>query len=114
MQCSFLLLPRAPAFGAAGVAGEGVREEEQNPLDLPANPNDPNDLPEPEDQDDVPVNAPGGLMMAGGGAGGLRHRDLVDYLYMLLMIGFLVLLAFMTGSLGRLLIFAAGLTLMLL
>ncbi len=97
------------------MAGEGMREE-QNPLDLPANPNEPNDPPEPEDQDDVPVNAPGGMGMMGGagGAGGLRHRDLVDYLYMFSMIGFLVLMAFLTGSLGRLLIFAAGLTFMLL
>lgn len=106
-------LYRAPAYGV-GVAREEVRED-QNPLDLPANPNENNAPPEPEDQDEVPVNGPGGLgMMAGGGAGGLRQRDLVDYLYMLSMIGFLVLMAFLTGSLGRLLIFAAGLTFMLL
>ena len=93
---------------------EGEVREEQNPLDLPPlNPDDPNDLPEPEDEEDIPVNAPGGLgLMAGGG--GLRHRDLVDYLYMFMMMAFLVLVAYLTGSLGRLLIFAAGVMFMLL
>ena len=91
--------------GQAGGVGMG---EDQNLLE------EGNDLPEPEDQDDVPVNAPGGVGMMPGAGGGLHHRDLVDYLYMLSMIGFLVLMAFLTGSLGRLLIFAAGLTFMLL
>lgn len=99
----------------ANVGGEVARED-QNPLDLPAmNPNEPADLPEEEDEEDIPVNGPGGLMMAGGGAGpGIRRRDLVDYLYMLSMIGFLVLMALLTGSLGRLLIFAAGIIFMVL
>lgn len=97
------------------MGGEVVREE-QNPLDLPAvNPDEAADLPEPEDEEDIPVNGPGGLMMAGGGAGpGVRRRDFVDYLYMLSMISFLVLMAFLTGSLGRLLIFAAGIIFMIL
>ena len=97
--------------------GTGVGD--QHPQDLPPNPADPNDLqdnnlPEPDDQDDVPVNAPGGVGMMAGGQGLHRRRDLVDYLYMFSMISFLVLMAFLTGSLGRLLIFAAGLTFMLL
>ena len=105
--------------GAGGVA----RDNLQNPQDLPDNPaNAPNDLrdndlPDPDEQDDVPVNAPGGVgMMAGAAAGGqgLQRRDLVDYLYMFSMISFLVFMAFLTGSVGRLLIFAAGLTFMLL
>ena len=102
---------RAPA-GAA--VGGDVAREEQNLLDL--NPNEgAEDLPEPDDQEDMPVNAAGGLgMMAGGGGARMRHRDLVDYLYMLAMISFLVLMAFLTGSLGRLLIFAAGIIFMIL
>jgi len=54
-------------------------------------------------------------MMAGGGAGGGRRgRDLVDVLYMSTMLGFLALVAYITGSLGRLLVFAAGIIFMLL
>lgn len=94
--------------------GGEVAREDQNPLDLPVNPNEPDDLPEPEDQEDIQVNGPGGLMMAGGGGPGMRRRDFVDYLYMLSMISFLVLMAFLTGSLGRLLIFAAGIIFMVL
>ena len=91
----------------------------QNLQDLPPNPVVPNpldnDLPEPDDQqDDLAVNAPGGVGMMPGGGQGFHRRDLVDYLYMFSMITFLVLMAFLTGSLGRLLIFAAGLTFMLL
>ncbi len=94
------------------MGGHQAGREEQNPLDLPVNPNEAQDLPEPEDQEDIPVNGPGGLGMMGGP--GVRHRDLVDYLYMLSMISFLVLMAFLTGSLGRLLIFAAGIIFMVL
>lgn len=110
-MCSLCFHYRAPEGGAA--RGGAARREEPNPLDLPGNPLEANDL-EPEDQDDVPVNGPGGLGMMPGGGGGLRHRDLVDYLYMFSMIGFLVLIAFLAGSLGRLLIFAAGVTFMLM
>lgn len=112
-MCSLYLRCRAPGV-RAGTDAEAVRED-QNPMDLPVNPvNDANNVPEPDDQEDVPINAPGGLGMMPGGGGGLRHRDLVDYLYMCSMIGFLVFVAFLSGSLGRLLIFAAGLTFMFL
>lgn len=84
-------------------------------MDLPINPDAQNDLPEPDDPEDLPMNAPGGMgMMGGGGGGGLRDRDMVDYLYMFMMIGFLVLVAYLTGGLGRLLIFTAGVIFMLL
>lgn len=111
-------------YRAAGTGDGGVRVNQNNPLDLPGNPDGLNDLPEPNDDEDeeeeeeVPVNGPGGLgMMAGGGAGGrrrLQQRDLVDYLYIFMMISFLVLVAYLTRSLGRLLIFAAGVIFMLL
>ena len=72
-----------------------------------------------EVEDEVPVNAAGGAaglgMMAGGGGDGLRHRrDFVDVLYMCTMFGFLGLVAYLTGSLGRLLVFAGGIVFMLL
>lgn len=76
----------------------------------------------PRGQDDVeveaevPVNAAGGAaglgMMAGGGP--IHRRDLVDVLYMLTMFSFLGLVAYLTGSLGRLLVFAGGILLVLL
>ncbi len=93
----------------------GTREN-ANPPDLPPRPDEPpnNNLPEPpEDQFAGAVNAPGGMGLMAG-AQGMRHRDLVDYIYMLMMVGFLVLVAFLTGSLGRLIIFAAGVMFMLL
>ena len=67
---------------------------------------------EQEVEDDVPMNAGGLGMMDAGGLH--RHRDLVDYLYMFMMAGFLALVAYLTGSMGRLLIFAAGVIFMLL
>ena len=70
----------------------------------------------PNDQDveeDMPMNAAGGLgMMAGGNP--QRQRDLVDHMYMLMMAGFLAAVAYLTGSVGRLLIFAVGVLFMLL
>ena len=67
------------------------------------------------DEQDVPMNAGGLGMMAGGGAAQLRrHRDLVDYLYMLTMMGFLALIAYVTGSFGRLMVFAGGIIFMML
>ncbi len=72
-----------------------------------------------EVEDDVPVHAAGGAaglgMMAGGGGGGGRNRrDLVDVVYMLTMFGFLGLVAYLTGSLGRLVVFAGGILFVLL
>ena len=66
------------------------------------------------DNQDVPMNAGGLGMMAGGGAQLRRHRDLVDYLYMLTMMGFLALIAYITGSFGRLMVFAGGIVFMML
>ena len=65
------------------------------------------------------MNAAGGAglgMMAGGGGAGMlpNRRDLVDYLYMFTMLGFLLLVAYLTGSIGRLLVFAGGIIFMLL
>ncbi len=71
-----------------------------------------------EVEDNVPVNAAGGAaglgMMAGGGGGGGHRRDLVDVLYMATMFGFLGLVAYLTGSLGRLMVFAGGIVFVLL
>ncbi len=72
-----------------------------------------------EVEDDVPVNAAGGaaglgMMAGGGGGGGRRNRDMVDVLYMVTMFGFLGLVAYLTGSLGRLLVFAGGVLFVLL
>ena len=58
------------------------------------------------------MNAAGLGMMAGGGF--QRQRDLVDYVYMCMMAGFLIAVAYLTASPGRLLIFAAGIIFMLL
>ena len=70
--------------------------------------------PDVEDQG-VPMNAGGVGMMAGGGAAQFRRRrDLVDYLYMLTMMGFLALIAYVTGSFGRLMVFAGGIIFMML
>lgn len=66
------------------------------------------------DEQDIPMNAGGLGMMAGGGAQLRRHRDLVDYLYMLTMMGFLALIAYVTGSFGRLMVFAGGIIFMML
>ncbi len=66
-----------------------------------------------EDQvEEVAMNAGGLGMMAGGGM--RRERDIVDYIYMLMMAAFLAAVAYLTGSMGRLLIFAAGIIFMLL
>ena len=67
-----------------------------------------------DEQQDVPMNAGGLGMMAGGGAQLQRHRDLVDVLYMMTMMSFLALIAYITGSFGRLMVFAGGIFLMLL
>ena len=70
-----------------------------------------------DEQQDIPMNAGGLGMMAGGGGGAAqlrRHRDLVDYLYMLTMVGFLALIAYVTGSFGRLMVFAGGIIFMML
>jgi len=102
---------------------EGVEEQPNQggvgepPLDLPVNDNrrgNDEDL----DEDAEEGNAPGGVGMMGGGAGvggaGMRQRDMVDYLYMFMMISFLVFVAYVTNSLGRLLIFTGGVIFMLL
>ena len=95
-----------------GEVGGGV---DPNPLDLPGNGNGRNEAPDGEDAEEV--NAPGGVGMMAGGAevgGGLRQRDMVDYLYMFMMISFLVFVAYVTNSLGRLIIFTGGVIFMLL
>ncbi len=97
--------------GGGGAAGE------PHPLDLPVNGNNPNNDGGPDGDDAEEINAPGGVGMMGGGAGvggGVRQRDMVDYLYMFMMISFLMFVAYVTNSLGRLLIFTAGVVVMLL
>lgn len=58
-------------------------------------------------------------MNAGGGGVGLmmengRERDLVDYGYMLLMVMFLIMIGYYTGSIYQFVIFFAGVTIILL
>ena len=50
----------------------------------------------------------------GGGVNLQRQRDLVDYVYMFMMAGFLASVAYFTASFGRLLIFVGGVIFMLL
>lgn len=113
----FHLFCREPGTAAAGGGGEAAMTSEggevvedldlQNLQELANNAD--------VDEQDVPVNAGGLGMMAGGGAAQLRrHRDLVDYLYMLTMMGFLALIAYVTGSFGRLMVFAGGIIFMML
>ena len=66
-----------------------------------------NELP-----DDMAVNAGGGLGLMGGAA--RRHRDVVDYLYMLMMLVFMGTIGYLTGSLRQFLIFFVGVTVILL
>lgn len=105
--------------GAAGETMTGEGGEIVEDLDL----NNLQDLVEnnPDmDEQDIPMNAGGLGMMAGGGGGGggaaqfRRHRDIVDYLYMLTMMMFLALIAYVTGSFGRLMVFAGGILFMML
>ena len=83
-----------------------INEGDQDMQILPEQPNGP----EIEDNA-VAMNAGIGGMDA---ANIQRRRDLVDYLYMLMMAVFLGAMAFMTGSLGRFLVFAGGIIFMLL
>ena len=85
-----------------GVNNEGDQDEQILP--------DQHDGPEAE-ENAVVMNAGMGGMDA---ANIQRRRDLVDYLYMLMMAVFLGSMAFMTGSLARFLIFAGGILFMLL
>lgn len=111
----FSLLFREPGTGAAGSGeaamtsegGEVVEDLDLQNLQELANNAD-------VDEQDVPMNAGGLGMMAGGGAQLRRHRDLVDYLYMLTMLGFLALISYVTGSFGRLMVFAGGIIFMML
>ena len=110
---SLSLSSREPAAttgeGMAREGGEVVEDLDlQNLQDLANNPD--------VDDQDVPMNAGGlGMMAGGGGAAQLRrHRDVVDYLYMLTMLSFLALIAYVTGSLGRLMVFAGGIVFMML
>lgn len=73
---------------------------------------DPDQIRNQDNNEDVAMNA--GALGLMGGANFQHRRDMVDYLYMLMMAGFLALIAFITGSFGRLLIFFAGVIFMLL
>lgn len=87
--------------------GEGMGIEGDQDILAP-----PEQLNGPEAEDNaVVMNAGIGGMDA---ANVQRRRDLVDYVYMLTMAVFLGMMAFMTGSLGRFLIFAGGIFFMLL
>ena len=103
--------PRSAGEAMTGEGGEVVEDLDLNNLqDLVANNPD-------LDEQDVPMNAGGLGMMAGGGGGAgqfRRHRDIVDYLYMLTMMMFLALIAYVTGSFGRLMVFAGGVLFMML
>lgn len=119
LRVHFLWCVHRGPGGAAGEAMTGEGGEVVEDLDL-------NNLQElvannPDmDEQDVAMNA-GGLGMMGGGGGGAggaaqfrRHRDVVDYLYMLTMMMFLALIAYITGSFGRLMVFAGGIIFMML
>lgn len=71
--------------------------------------------PEPADaeQDDVAMNAGGG-MMGGLMADNRQRRDLVDYAYMLLMLFFLGTMGYISGSLYQFAIFGVGVAFILL
>ena len=104
---------RLPPGGGVGGGVEGDREEGGGGdiLDLP----NPQDIPNAQDLDqEVAVNAGGVGMMAAGNFQPFPRRDLVDYAYMFVMALFLVSMAYITGSVGRLLIFIGGLLFMLL
>ena len=117
ISLSLSFCPRAPAAAGRGggeaamtsEGGEVVEDLDLQNLQELANNAD-------ADEQDIPMNA-GGLGMMGGGGGAAqlrRHRDLVDYLYMLTMMGFLALIAYVTGSFGRLMVFAGGIIFMML
>lgn len=60
--------------------------------------------------DDMAMNAGGGMLMGGV----RRHRDVVDYLYMLMMLVFMSTIGYLTGSLRQFIIFFVGVTVILL
>ena len=61
-------------------------------------------------------------MAVNGGAGGfglmaggvIRHRDVIDYLYMLMMLLFMGTIGYFTGSLKQFIIFFVGVAIILL
>ena len=63
--------------------------------------------------DDMAVNGGGGGfgLMAGGV---IRHRDVIDYLYMLMMLLFMGTIGYFTGSLKQFIIFFVGVAIILL
>lgn len=91
----------------------GASPQREEDLDLP---NAQQDAADNEDdvENEVAMNAGALGMMAGAGVNFQNHRDFVDYLYMFLMAAFLALIAYVTGSFGRLMIFAGGILFMLL
>lgn len=97
---------RPPPGAPAAAADPSTEDLDLEPDNAQEPPNNNQDV-----EEDMPMN--GGLgMMAGGNP--QRQRDVVDHMYMLMMAGFLLAVAYITGSVGRLLVFAAGVLFMLL
>ncbi len=99
-------LPRQPPGGP-----DGAQQLGGNEADVGVNP-EPVRNNEEDQVEEMGMNGGGLGMVPGGGL--QRQRDIVDYIYMLMMAAFLVAVAYLTGSLGRMLIFAAGIIFMLL
>ena len=66
---------------------------------------------EPELQDDLAMNGGGGFALM---ADNRRPRDLVDYGYMFMMLLFLGMIGYLTGSLYQFIIFFAGVAIILM
>lgn len=90
---------RQPGEPNPDLPANNVRAEVANEQDI--------ELP-----DDMAVNGGGGGMLMGAGA--VRHRDLVDYMYMLMMLVFMGTIGFLTGSLKQFVIFSVGVIIILL
>lgn len=62
--------------------------------------------------DDMAVNGGGGFGLMGADV--RRHRDVVDYMYMLMMVIFMGTIGYLTGSLRQFIIFFVGVAVILL
>ena len=104
--------------GATGLPHNGAGVEEANADGLVA---DDAFLLENGQQQDLELQQEEmAVMNAGGGLGMMagqfpaRRRDLVDYMYMLMMILFLGFIGYFTGSLHQFMIFFAGVAVILM
>ena len=106
------------AVGATGLPHTGTGVDEANAEGLA--PEDALLLENGQQQDVELQQEEMAVMNAGGGLGMMagqfpaRQRDLVDYMYMLMMILFLGFIAYFTGSLHQFMIFFAGVAVILM